>query len=99
MNRFDKKFYDNLELSECIKTFCDQNKINEADFAELVGIHPTTLSRIKAGKHCSPRNLQKLTAFLGESTKRFIKDVDEPTKREIEAALNSTKLSQFAKLA
>lgn len=77
-------FYDSDEVTNIIESYCQAHNINEADFAELVGIHPTSLSRIKAGKHCSPENLQKIAALGKKDLSDLVRAVPDNVKQAIQ---------------
>lgn len=66
-------FYDAAAVKKAIEKYCQSHNIDEYEFAEQIGVHPTSLSRIKSGKHCHPDNLQKIAYLCGKTLKDLIK--------------------------
>lgn len=59
----NRELYNPDRVAELIKNYCELHDINEADYAALIGVHPGSLSRIKAGKMCSPETLARIAAL------------------------------------
>ena len=76
-------FYNHDAVAEIINDYCKSNKINEEGFAKIIGIHPTSLSRIKKGKMCSPENLQKIAVLGNKELKDLVRNVPENIKKQI----------------
>lgn len=77
------ELYDSDHVAKLIETYCEQHRIDEADFAVLVGVHPAHLSRIKKGKMCSPEILAKIAALGAVSLRELIRDIPERFKQEL----------------
>ena len=79
----NKDQYKNEKVGEIIQTYCAEHKINESDFAALLGIHPASLPRIKSGETCDYKMLSKI-ALLGKTEiAELLRSIPDSLKQEI----------------
>lgn len=76
-------FYDHILAGTLIERYCAAHNIKEQDYAALIGVHPASLSRIKAGKACSPEVLAKIAALGKTSLRSLVKESPESIKTEL----------------
>lgn len=79
-------FYNFGLVSDLITAYCKQNDLNESDYATLIGVQPPSLSRIKAGKGCSPETLAKIAALGGISIRELMTEEPAGVKEQLYAA-------------
>lgn len=76
-------YYNSEMVSRLIERYCDEHGITEADYAALVGLHPGSLSRIKAGKMCSQEVLAKVATLGKVSVRDLYNEAPEKARQEI----------------
>jgi hypothetical protein len=77
------EFYDYTRVAKLIEEYCEDHSIKEADYAALIEVHPGSLSRIKAGKMCSPETLARIAALSGVGLRSLISDRPLPVRRDL----------------
>ena len=77
----NSEFYNHEKVAEIIESYCQSNEIDEKDFADLIGVHPTHLSRIKKGLMCSPDLLQKIAALGRMEPSNLIRQTPDSVKQ------------------
>jgi hypothetical protein len=79
----NRDFYNQDTVSEIIEKYCADHQINESDFAVLIGVHATHLSRIKRGLMCSPEILQKIAALGGRRPQDLVRDIPDEIRQKL----------------
>lgn len=77
------EFYDHQKVKKIIEDYCYEQRINEADFAELIGVHAGHLTRIKKGEMVSHDSLAKIATLGKVQLKDLILDTPERLKKEL----------------
>lgn len=80
------ELYDYATVSNLIERYCQDHGIKEADYAALIDVHPGSLSRIKAGKMCSPEILAKVAALSHIPVGQLIHDAPDGIREQLFAA-------------
>ena len=79
----NSEFYNHKKVSEIVEDYCKENQIDEYDFATLIDVHPTSLSRIKAGKMASHEALFKIAALGKVEINEIFQSIPARVKSEI----------------
>lgn len=89
------EFYNEAKVVKIIADYCAEYGIGENDFADLIQVHPTHLSRIKAGKMCSEEALCKIAALGKVQMTDLLREIPARIKTEIISAGRSKNLPVF----
>ncbi len=92
----NSEFFYPEKVSQIIQDYCYEFRITEADFAELLGIHPAHLPRIKKGTMGSIDVLAKIAALGKVPLQQLIKDTPDRLKDELIEIGNKKNISVFA---
>lgn len=79
----NSEFYNHELVSTLIERYCDEHNIKEGDYAALIEVHPASLSRIKAGKMCSPEILAKIAALGKMSLGDLMRPAPETSRNQL----------------
>jgi transcriptional regulator with XRE-family HTH domain len=79
----NSEYYDHNLASRLIERYCEEHGIKESEYADLLDVHPGSLSRIKAGKMASPQVLAKIAALGKVSVRDLINEAPESAKAEL----------------
>lgn len=85
------EFYNHDEVKKIIADYCQTHKINKSVLAGIIGIHPTSLSRIQAGEHCSQEHLQIIAALGGKQPDELVRKLPEDFNLKISTAISLKK--------
>lgn len=88
----NSNFYDSSKVTQEIERYCRESVIKEEGFAEIIGVDPVHLSRIKGGKSSSYETLCKIAVVVGKDIQYFLKPIPEEfaasVKKNLQPALS-----------
>ena len=79
----NREFYNHEKVADIIENYCYEHRIKEAVFAQLIGVHPSHLPRIKKGEMCSIDVLGKIAALGKMQLRDLVNDTPERLKQEL----------------
>lgn len=79
----NSEFYNHEKVCEIVEKYCAEHQIDEYNFATLIDVHPTSLSRIKAGKMASHESLFKIAALGKVEIQEIFQSIPARVKSEI----------------